>query len=578
MYPWQLKRSILNNFFIRIYRLSKRYAKMLNLNITPQTTFTYSGDAVFDTFFFFPFELSLPILLCLALLFLAAHLNPKIHPLQQKEVALTLTRYFASFFFTQALLKFFFFNTAVFNQYFFATPYNLFLENRLILSGGALLYWSLRLIRINVDHPLREYPILFAFSLWFLELLVLSNHVIITFIGLVGFSLNLYVRISLFGPTTIYKTHPIIFNESARQEASIKYFYLSTFSSSFLLLTFLLFYFLARTGNWMEISWWIVFSAQPNTRGPNTRGALHLAGHNLKYLAILALLFAFAFKISAFPSHFWAPEVYQGSSNSVTSFIILPVKIAALGVFFLLLSGIFPTLFDFWGPTLQILGIGSRIVGALGAFTEKKIKRFLAFSSINQVGFRIVGFSATEALEGLQSALFFLIIYVLTNLLFFYFFLRVESTATHRPLIYLTDLNRIEAKNYKIRWSWSIVFFSLAGLPPFAGFFSKFYVLLVAQNNSQYLAVIVGIITSLISAYYYLRVVKLLWFENILPEPTYVFTGTSNELLDFFSNLVFCVGIGFFLTLSFLWNEALLRFSLTLAQNSSFLWTLGDSM
>ncbi len=150
------------------------------------------------------------------------------------------------------------------------------------------------------------------------------------------------------------------------------------------------------------------------------------------------------------------------------------------------------------------------IVGALGAFTEKKIKKFLAYSSINQVGFLLLGLAATNKVEGMQATLFFLIIYVLTNLSFFYFFLQIESEKTSKPLVYLTDLNRLDPVNYKVRFTWTVVFFSLAGLPPFAGFFSKFFILLIAFQNQLYFSVLTGIVTSLLSAYYYIRVVKLL--------------------------------------------------------------------
>jgi NADH-quinone oxidoreductase subunit N len=128
----------------------------------------------------------------------------------------------------------------------------------------------------------------------------------------------------------------------------------------------------------------------------------------------------------------------------------------------------------------------------------------------------------------------------------------------------------LDPQNYKVKFGWSIVFLSLAGLPPFAGFFSKFYVLLVAHHYGHYLAVFVGICTSLISAYYYLRVIKLLWFEENISTPHFVFTGYEVGALHYTLQLVFCLGIGLFLTISFVWNEPFLFYCLDLAKSCCF--------
>jgi len=136
-----------------------------------------------------------------------------------------------------------------YNHYFILTAYTSFLESLIAISGGFILYFSIHSIQKNQDQHLMEYPILFVLSIWFLQLLVLANHLLITFIGLVGFSLNLYVMIMMFGPNTNFHPQPMLLNASARHEASIKYFYLSTFSSSLVLLSVALFYTLAQTGN-----------------------------------------------------------------------------------------------------------------------------------------------------------------------------------------------------------------------------------------------------------------------------------------------------------------------------------------
>lgn len=558
---------------------------MFSFTLVKTKLFPYSGQAFLDILQIFYCEIALALAVFAALLFLASKLNQNLTFMEQKEISISLTLFFSFFLLIQGCFKVAFFfpfalsDLLASNYYFLLNHYTCFLESLLAFSGGFLLYFSLRLIRINLTQHLMEYPILFAFGIWFLQILVLSNHLLITFIGLVGFSLNLYVMIMLFGPTngpTTTTTGMLGFrstdqigriNQIARQEASIKYFYLSTFSSSLILLSLVLFYTLTQTVNLVELQQWL-HRTEPNITTAFWSGS----GNTLRNLAVLSLIIGFSFKLSAFPAHFWAPEVYQGSSNSVMAFIILPVKIGALGVFSNILLGCMNQLHLFWSPLLIFLAVGSMLAGALGALTERKIKKFLAYSSINQVGFLLLGLAATNKIEGIQATLFFLIIYVITNLSFFYFFLQIESQKNNKPLIYLTDLNRLDPTNYKVRFSWTVVFFSLAGLPPFAGFFSKFYILLIAFQNQLYVSVLIGIVTSLLSAYYYIRVVKLLWFENLVLGPRFVFTGYSKKVVDSLFNQFFGFGLGSFLTLSFLWNNWLWSYCFVLAEHCSFFY------
>lgn len=220
-----------------------------------------SGHSPFVTLEVFSLEIGLACSIFVGLMYLASQLN-KVHTFaEQKEVSVFLATVFSYVLLVQGFLKtplmlaYPVLSTGFgYNYYFILTQYTSFLESLIAISGGFILFFSISLIRKNQDQHLMEYPILFVLSVWFLQLLVLSNHLLITFVGLVGFSLNLYVMIMMFGPSTNLNARPMLINPAARHEASIKYFYLSTFSSSLVLLSVALFYTLAQTGNFLELN------------------------------------------------------------------------------------------------------------------------------------------------------------------------------------------------------------------------------------------------------------------------------------------------------------------------------------
>jgi len=178
---------------------------------------------------------------------------------------------------------------------------------------------------------------------------------------------------------------------------------------------------------------------------------------------------------------------------------------------------------------LLIFAAGSLIVGALGAFAETRFKRFIAYSSINQIGFLLMGLT-TANIAGYQSSILYLIIYIITNIALFSIFLNLTSNLTNKPLVFLTDVTRIDPRRWIVKFGLSCVFFSLAGLPPFAGFFGKLYVLMNSFQQGDWGLVLLGVLTSLVSAYYYLRIVKAMWFERI--ETTEIFTDISMTKLQ----------------------------------------------
>lgn len=445
-----------------------------------------------------------------------------------------------------------------YNTYFLSNFYTTFLEILVLISGAFVLYNSTRFVREHPKTQLIEYPLLVITAVWFLLILLIANHFLIVFIGLVGFSLNLYVMITMFGvgPATKYNKIWSYLGYNSCHEASIKYFYLSAFSSAFVLLSIVLLYTITHTLNFSEVSFWL---SQVAYAAP---GYL-VYWKDLLFFFFLALTIGFAFKLSAFPSHYWAPEVYEGSANPVTAFIIMPVKIAAFGIFARMLTSLFNYESSLWSSLVLVIAVGSLIVGALGAFTEKKFKRFIAFSSINQVGFLLLGL-VTANVEGLQSSILFLIIYIITNIALFTLFFQLKTQDTGSSITYITDFNRLKSGYWASRFGWTFVFFSLAGLPPFAGFFGKFYVLMNAFQGGYLFSVFVGIFTSTVSAYYYLRIVKLLWFER---------GPQKNPFIKIQDNSLTALTLGlthFFLLFFLIINDYMLELSRALSSSCYF--------
>ena len=384
-----------------------------------------------------------------------------------------------------------------------------------LISTTFVLANSSKAIISNPQHHLMEYPFLTSLSSWFLIILLAANHFLVLIMGLVGFSVVLYVLIMMFGSTaSTYETGL----PNTAHEASIKYFYLSAFSSALILIAVALIYTTTRTLVFPEVQ--LILSRPTTIPGFDWLPAWK----DLLTIALGCYTVGFAFKLSAFPSHFWAPEVYEGSASPVTAFIIMPVKIATFGIFTRTLASTLEFFSTLWTPMLVISAAGSLIVGALGAFTETRFKRFIAYSSINQIGFLIMGLT-TANVAGYQSSILFLIIYITTNIALFSIFLQLSSNLTGKSLVFLTDVTRIDPRQWIVKFGLSCVFFSLAGLPPFAGFFGKFYILMNSFQQGDWSLVLLGVVTSLISAYYYLRIVKALWFEKI--ESREVFTDAS---------------------------------------------------
>ena len=366
----------------------------------------------------------------------------------------------------------------LFNNSYLVDQLSLFIKSIILISAFFVMFCSYNYVRVNKILKI-EYPILILCSLLGMMVMISSNDLIVFYIGLELQSLALYVLAS-FNRDNILSS-----------ESGLKYFVLSALSSGLLLYGCSLIYGFSNSTNFNEIS----------------------QNFNFEYGVIFGMVFVIvglAFKISAVPFHMWAPDVYQGSPTSVTVlFAILP-KIAALTVFIKFLYGPFINLFEEWQAIIIFLSIASMILGAVAAIGQKNLKRLIAYSSISHMGYALAGLT-TGTNQGIQSSIIYLIIYLIMNLAFFscLFMLKRKDKFYEN----IEDLSGLSKKHPILALSFLIILFSLAGIPPLAGFFAKFYIFMAVIEKEMYFLAIVGLLATVIAAFYYLRVIKIIYFD-----------------------------------------------------------------
>ncbi len=325
-----------------------------------------------------------------------------------------------------------------------------------------------------------EYPILILSSILGMMIMISSNDLIVFYMGLELQSLALYVLAS-FNRDNLLST-----------ESGLKYFVLSALSSGLLLYGCSLTYGFSESTNFDQI---LINSTEFNYG--TTFG-------------IVFILVGLAFKISAVPFHMWAPDVYQGSPTSVTLFFAILPKIAALSVFIKFLYTPFANMNDQWQTIIVFISIASMIFGAVAAIGQKNLKRLIAYSSISHMGYALAGL-ATVSNQGIQSSITYISIYLVMNLAFFSCLFMLKRNDKYYENI--EDLSGLSKKHPILSFSLLIILFSLAGIPPLAGFFAKFYVFLAVIEQSMYFLAIVGLLATVVAAFYYLRIIKIIYFD-----------------------------------------------------------------
>jgi NADH-quinone oxidoreductase subunit N len=268
----------------------------------------------------------------------------------------------------------------------------------------------------------------------------------------------------------------------------------------------------------------LVYGFTGTTTFPQIAAALSASGSSLGLVFGLVFIIAgLAFKVSAVPFHMWTPDVYEGAPTPVTAFFAAAPKIAAMALFVRVMISPFAAVVQDWQQILVFVSIASMVLGAFAAIGQNNIKRLLAYSSIGHMGFALVGLAAGSQ-EGVQGVIVYMMIYLISTLGVFACVLAMRRKGQH--LEQISDLAGLAHNNKGLAFVFSMLMFSLAGIPPLAGFFGKYFVFLAAVKSGLYALAIIGVVASVVGAYYYLRIVKIIYFD----EPTEKFDTLDGEV------------------------------------------------
>ncbi|HWP27819.1 MAG TPA: NADH-quinone oxidoreductase subunit NuoN [Xanthobacteraceae bacterium] len=338
-----------------------------------------------------------------------------------------------------------------------------------------------------------EYPILILLSAVGMGMMISAADLIALYLGLELMSLSLYV-VAASNRDALPST-----------EAGLKYFVLGALSSGMLLYGCSLIYGFTGTVEFAGIA---------------------KASHEVGIGLIFGLVFLFAglcFKVSAVPFHMWTPDVYEGAPTPVTAFFAAAPKIAAMALFLRAAIGAFPAIVPQWQQIIVFVSIASMALGAFAAIGQRNIKRLMAYSSIGHMGYALVAL-APGTVTGVQGVLVYLAIYLAMTLGTFAVILAMRRG--DKMVEEIQDLAGLARTNPPLALFLALLLFSLAGIPPLAGFFAKFYVFLAAVESGLYTLAVIGVLASVVGAYYYLAIVKIMYFD----EPTTGFVPMPVEL------------------------------------------------
>ena len=372
-------------------------------------------------------------------------------------------------------------NTLIFSEAFISDSFSIFIKILILISSLFILYSSQIFIKDNNINKF-EYPIIFLIAILGMFFMVSSNDLILFYLGLELQSLALYIL------TAIDR------DNLKSTESGIKFFILSALSSGLLLYGCSLLYGFTGSTNFEIIN-------------------KELTSENIgAVFAMVFILVGLAFKVSAVPFHMWTPDVFEGSPSSITSFFAIVPKIAGIAVFIRFMQIPFENILIEWQSIIIFLSIASMILGAVAAIGQKNIKRLIAYSSIGHIGYALAGI-ATGTSSGYSRSVLYITIYAVMNLGIFgcIFLMKKDGKYTEE----INDLSGISKNHPLISLSFLIILFSLAGIPPLGGFFAKFYVFLSVVESEMYTLAIIGLLTTVISAFYYLKIIKIIYFDEI---------------------------------------------------------------
>ena len=371
----------------------------------------------------------------------------------------------------------------VINGFYTSNDFTAFFKMLILFLSSVILYLSDTYLKKN-DLLKYEFPILINFSVFGMMVVISSNDLMALYLGIEIQSLSLYI-IAAYRRDNLKST-----------EAGLKYFILGALSSGLLLYGMSL-----------------VYGATGSTQFHTIYTAIMYSERMLGLqIGMVFLLSAIAFKFAAFPFHMWTPDVYDGSPTPVTAFMAIVPKLAIGAILAKILFDIFGGISDKWQMVLVFLSGGSMIIGAFGAIAQTNIKRLIGYSSIGHVGFALMGLAAVSP-EGLSGFIIYLFLYSIMMLGIFAFILNMEKDEVLVTDIY--SLARYSENNPATAFAFSLILFSLAGIPPLAGFICKLYVMMAIINSGIVYLALIGAIVSVIGAFYYLRIVYIVYFSEL---------------------------------------------------------------
>ena len=360
---------------------------------------------------------------------------------------------------------------------------------KLLVLGGSAVALMLSFDDFSDAKSMKfEYPVLVLLATAGMMMMISANDLIALYLGLELQSLALYVM-AAFRRDNVRSS-----------EAGLKYFVLGALSSGMLLYGASLIYGFTGSTSFATIA--VVAKGEA------------VAGDFGLILGLVFLLVGLAFKISAVPFHMWAPDVYEGAPTPVTAFFAAAPKVAAMALLVRAMLGAFPGIAAQWQQVVTFMSLASMTLGAFAAIGQSNIKRLMAYSSIANGGFALVGLAA-NSVEGTQGVLVYMAIYVVMTLGAFACILAMRREGG--PVEEIDELAGLAKTNLPVAAALAALMFSLAGIPPLAGFWGKYFVFLAAVKAQLWPLAVIGVIASVIGAYYYVRIVKIMFMDEAKP-------------------------------------------------------------
>ena len=372
---------------------------------------------------------------------------------------------------------------SAFNGQFVSDDFAIYMKLLVLLGSFVTLLMSQSYLK-RENMARFEYPVLVLFATVGMMMMVSANDLIALYLGLELQSLSLYVLAAFKRDTT------------RSSEAGLKYFVLGALSSCMLLYGCSMIY--GFTGT-------TAFDDLAKVLSGSESASIGLI------VGIVFLIAGLAFKVSAVPFHMWTPDVYEGAPTPVTAFFALAPKIAAISLFVRVMIDPFGDLLSEWRQIIVFISIGSMVLGSFAAIAQTNIKRLMAYSSIGHMGYALIGLAAGGT-NGVQAIILYMTIYLAMNAGTFACILCMCRKG--EMVEEISDLAGLSKSNPMLAAALLVFMFSMAGIPPLAGFFGKLYIFLAAIEAQMYTLAIIGVVASVVGAFYYLRIVKIMYFDE----------------------------------------------------------------